>query len=290
MIDVCGDVISTGLYFGEEGSHVLVVERESTGEESIEDYTTAPDVGCVASVLVAVDDLGAGVMRTTTASFELKGGWSEGGHSPVGEFYQGRVERMYEDIFGFEIAVDDRESVSIVETIDDLFEEGEGVEGRETTTVDEEIEQFAALDVFEYQIEFVFAFKDIVYAQYVGVVHELHHDDFPVDSETLFFGFCEVGGQGSAGVHEWLEWEYFYGGQFSGATVFCDADTTAGAFPDALANDPLADVFWVLGEIERTDASGGLFLLPASAEMGVVLDWWCCWGSVGRRAHCLDRL
>ena len=102
---------------------------------------------------------------------------------------------MYQDIFGLEVAVDDRKGVRIVESIDDLLEKGQGIEGRESTTVDKEIEKLATFDVFEDQIKFVFALEDIVYAEYVGVVHEFHHDDFPVDSKTLFLGFGEVGSQ-----------------------------------------------------------------------------------------------
>lgn len=185
-LDMCGDLVNAGLDFGQEGSHVLVIKGESAGEESIEDDTTAPNVSCVSLVFHTFDDLGTGVVRTTAAGFELEGGRCKGGHAPICDFDQGGAEGMYQDIFWLEVAVNDGKRVGIVETIDDLLEEREGVEGRETTAVNEEIEELAAFDVFEYKIELVLAFEDVVYAEYVGVVHEFHHDDLPVDSKTLF--------------------------------------------------------------------------------------------------------
>lgn len=161
-IDIRGNLINAGFDFGEEGSHVFIVERESTGEESEEDYTTAPNVSCVSPVFHTVDDLGTGVVRTATTGFELERGRSEGGHSPIGELDQRRVERMYQYIFWLEIAVNDRESVGIVESVNDLFEERQGIEGGETTAVNEEIKEFATFDVFEYKVKFVFTFEDVV--------------------------------------------------------------------------------------------------------------------------------
>ena len=91
-VDVCGNLIPTCLDFGKERSHVLVIKGEPAGEESKEDDTATPNVSRVSSVLVASDDLGTGIMRTATTRFKLKGGRCEGGHSPVGDFYQWRVE------------------------------------------------------------------------------------------------------------------------------------------------------------------------------------------------------
>lgn len=107
------------------------------------------------------------------------------------------------------------------------------------------------------------------------MVHELHHDDLPVDSETLFFGLGKVGSQGYTGVHEGLERENFDSGELTCATVFRDADASAGTLADAFPDDPLTDVFRVLGEIESAGGSGVFFLLPASSQMGVVLDGGC---------------
>lgn len=285
-VDVCGDLILTGFDFGEEGPHVLVVEREPSGEESIENYTTAPNVGRIAHILVAPDDLGTRIVRATTAGFELKSGRREGGHPPIGQFYQRRVDRMYQNIFRFEVAMYDRKGVGVVEAVDNLLEKSQGIDRRESTTVDEVIEKLATLDVFEYQIKVVFAFKDIVYTQYVGMVHELHHDDLLVDSKALLLRFREVGSQRCARVHERLEGEDFDSGELTCATVFGDANAPAGPFADAFTNNPLANVLWVLGKVEGAGTSGRLFLLPASSQVGVVFDGGCPGRGVGHGWHC----
>ena len=278
-IDIWGDLILTGLDFGEEGSNILVIERESTGEEGIEDHTTAPYVSRVPLVFHTVHDFGARIMRTATTGFELESGRSESGHSPIGQFDQGRIERMYQYVFGLEVAVDDRKCMCVVESVDDLFEKRQGIEGREATAVDEEIEKLATFDVLQHKIKFILAFEDIVYAQYVWMVHEFHHDDLPIDSKTLFREFRQVGSQGCTGVHEWLEREDFHSGELTRAAVSGDADPSTGTLADAFTNDPLSDIFRVLGKIESTDTSGGLLLLPASSQVGVVLDRRCSrWG------------
>lgn len=82
--------------------------------------------------------------------------------------------------------MDDRESVRVVETVYDLFEDCQSLEREESAAVDQEVEQFTALHVFEYEIEFAFALEHVVDTEDVWMVHELHDDDFSVDVETLF--------------------------------------------------------------------------------------------------------
>lgn len=77
--------------------------------------------------------------------------------------------------------------------------------------------------------------------------------------------------------------------ELAGLTVFCDAHTAAGPPADALADDPLTDVDWVLWEVECAETSGGLLLLPAGAQVGCIRDGgylgWCVDGGGGGGCH-----
>jgi len=97
------------------------------------------------------------------------------------------------------------------------------------------------------------------------VVHELHHDNFSVDTQPLLFGFGLLCGKGSTGVYHWLKRENFDSGELTSTAMPCDADATTCTFADAFANDPLAYIPRIFRELEGAVTCGSLFFLPASS-------------------------
>lgn len=110
-------------HFAKEYFDILVVEGQSSSQEREQDNTTAPDIGSGSLVLEASHDLGRSIMWTSTARFKLPSRWSKRGHTPVGDLEDRRVQRLDQDVLWFQVAVNDREAVRIVEPVDDLFEE-----------------------------------------------------------------------------------------------------------------------------------------------------------------------
>jgi hypothetical protein len=76
-------IILACLDLGKEGTDILIVERESTGQESKENDATGPYISGGSAVFVAMDDLRTGVVRAPAACFKLKGGRCKSCHAPV---------------------------------------------------------------------------------------------------------------------------------------------------------------------------------------------------------------
>ena len=266
-------LVLTRLDLAEQAAHVLVIERQPPGEEREEDDAAAPYVRRSALVLKPVHDLGARVVRAPAARLELRVRRRERGHTPVRDLDERRVERVDEDVLRLEVAMDDRERVRIVEAVHDLLEVRERLERGELPTVDEEIEELAALDVLEDEIQLALALVHVVYAHDVRVVHELHHHDLAVDPEALLVGLGLAGAQRRVRVERELEREHLHGRELARAAVFGDFDVPARALADALADDPRPDVLRVLGVLESAVACGGLLLLPTGAVAGGVEHW-----------------
>jgi hypothetical protein len=116
----------------------------------------------------------------------------------------------------------------------------------EPSTVEKEIKELAAFHVLEDKIKLPLAFEYIVDTYNVWVIHKLHHDNFPVDTEPFLFESGLLSGDGSARAGHWMKRDNFDGGELSSTAVFCYADATICTFTDALADNPLADITGVL--------------------------------------------
>ena len=264
-----GNPIHTGRYlelakfnFSKKHFDILVVEWQSSSQEGKQDDTTAPDIGSSSLVLEAPHNLGRSIVRTTTARFQLPSGWSKRGHTPIGDLEGRGVQRLDQDVLGLQVTVDDRETVRIVESIDDLFKERQCFEWGEPPTVDQEVEEFSTFDVLEDEVEFPLAFIDVVNSHDVRMVHELHHCNLPIDTQPLFFALCLLSSEGTTRVEEGLEGKYLDRSVLACAAMTSDLDVPACAFPDTFANDPGSDKLGIVRKVKSAPPRGFFLLLP----------------------------
>ena len=182
---------------------------------------------------------------------------------------------MNQDVLRFEVTVDNREGMRVVQPVDDLLEVAQRLEWSQLAAVDKKVEQLAPLDVLQDEVQLFLTFVHIINTHNVRVVHKLHHRDLSIDSKTLFLllGLSNLGRWvRSVGVDERLEWENLDGGELTCSLVSSDLHVSARAFADTLADDPWANELRVVGVVERTRTGGGFLVLPAGAERGIVLD------------------
>lgn len=142
---------------------------------------------------------------------------------------------MNQDIFRLEVPMDDRKCMRIVKPINNLFEVDQGLHRGETTTINQEVKQLTAFDVFQDEIKFLLAFVNVVYAHDVRMVHELHHRDFPVDSKALLVVLGLRRGQGRPRVEQRRYRENFDGRELARNIVLGEFNPPRRAFSNALA-------------------------------------------------------
>ena len=83
LVEVIGDGKHSRLYFPEQCSHVLVIERKGAAKEGVEDDSTGPDVHLLGVVLPGEDHLGRGVLRGAAVGPEQLVGAEEVAESEV---------------------------------------------------------------------------------------------------------------------------------------------------------------------------------------------------------------
>ena len=110
-----------------------------------------------------------------------------GRHAKISDFYVGFV--VDENVFKLEVAVGNIVTVAIIDCADDLLKVSNSFGGRSTAFAAEVIEELSALDVFEDQVKAGGRFPDVVEFHDVGVVNELHNDNFAFHCKEVVFDF-----------------------------------------------------------------------------------------------------
>lgn len=128
-VDVHRHVESTIANLVQQDTNVVVVERQTTGQECVKDHSTRPDIGDRTLVSLSRNDFGTCVVRAPTARPQESVTALPSGHTEVGDL--DILVAIQEKVLWLEVTVSDVETMTVVDGVDDLLEVVDSFGGRQ---------------------------------------------------------------------------------------------------------------------------------------------------------------
>lgn len=170
----------------------MVIKRYLAANQHVEDNTKAPNVDFGASVGAGLEQLGGGKVETAAEGLEVATRGKEVAQTKVNDFDISRLAD--EDVFDFQVAVDDAVAVAVVEGAGDLTAELAGLLFLELAVGDDVVEHLASIDKLKEHVPVIVCTNDIAKSTDVRVVEEGDDGGFTCGANlfglvgTLFIG------------------------------------------------------------------------------------------------------
>jgi hypothetical protein len=163
--------------------HVLVVKRDFTAHQNIDDDAKTPHIHLGARVSFGSEKLGCGEIETPTESLEVTAGGKQVAEPKVDDLDVAILAD--EDIFNLEVAVDDAIPMAVVEGAGDLAGEFAGLFLLEFAVGDDVVEHLTSVDKLEEHVPVIVGPNDISQAADMRMVQESHDGSLARGADLL---------------------------------------------------------------------------------------------------------